>query len=62
VLFALDIFLLVGYSTFDTTHSPAATTNIHHNSGRGDGGAGGALAPPLFAKMKFAHVYFTVLR
>ena len=23
------------------------------NSGRGDGGAGGALAPPLFAKMKF---------
>ena len=31
-------------------------------SGRGDGGAGGALAPPLFAKMKFAHLYFTVLR
>ena len=23
---------------------------------------GGALAPPLFAKMKFAHLYFTVLR
>ena len=31
-------------------------------SGRGDGGAGGALAPPLFAKVKFAHLYFTVLR
>ena len=31
-------------------------------SGRGDGGAGGAKAPPLFAKMKFAHLYFTVLR
>ena len=32
------------------------------SSGRGDGGAGGALAPPLFAKMKFAHLYFTVFR
>ena len=31
-------------------------------SGRGDGGAGGAKAPPLFAKMKFAYLYFTVLR
>ena len=26
------------------------------------GGGRGGLGPPLFAKMKFAHVYFTVLR
>ena len=39
------------------------TEDSYSDSGRGDGGgAGGALAPPLFAKMKFAHLYFTVLR